>query len=150
VREGSNVIVSRTFSKIFGMAGARAGYGCARADLIGSMNPFMDNIIPVLGLRAASAALAEKSTLVPQRRATNTRVRGEFCSWLRSKGVTCIEPHANFVFIDVKRDVKSFKSAMLSKGVAVARPFPPFDTMCRVTVGTQDEMRRFREAYAAL
>jgi histidinol-phosphate/aromatic aminotransferase/cobyric acid decarboxylase-like protein len=150
VREGGSVIVSRTFSKIFGMAGARAGYGCGRADLIASMEPFMDNIIPILGLRAAVAAFAEKASLVPQRRATNTRIRSEFCSWLRSQKLSFIEPHANFVFIDVGRDVKAFGAAMKTKGVAVGRQFPPFNNMCRVTIGTDDDMRRFREAYKAL
>lgn len=150
VRDGSNVIVSRTFSKIFGMAGARAGYGCARTNLIESMTPFMDNIIPVLGLRAAAAALAEKSTLVPQRRANNTRIRSEFCAWLKTQKLSFIEPHANFVFIDVGRDVKAFGAAMKAKGVAVGRQFPPFNNMCRVTIGTDNDMRRFREAYRAL
>jgi histidinol-phosphate aminotransferase len=150
VREDRPVIVSRTFSKIYGMAGARAGYGCARADLITPMNEFMDNIIPVLGLRAAAAAFAEGSTLIPERRKRNTQVRNDFCAWLKSNGVPFIEPQGNFVMVDVGRDVKSFGTAMMEKGVAVARPFPPLNTHCRVTIGTADEMQRFEQAFRTL
>lgn len=147
VREGRNVIVSRTFSKIYGMAGIRAGFCCARAELITEMNDFMGNMVPLLGMRAALAALAEKTTLVPQRRTHNARVRSQLCAWLRSEGVPYIEPHANFVMVDVGRDVKTFGSAMREKGVAVGRQFPPLTNMLRVTVGTDDDMRRFRDAF---
>jgi histidinol-phosphate aminotransferase len=150
VRDGRSVVISRTFSKIYGMAGARAGYGCARADLIGVMNEYMDNIIPVLGLRAASAALEERATLVPKRRADNARIRGELCEWLRAQGVSYIDSHANFVMIDVGRDVKAFGEAMRAKGVAIGRKFPPLETMARVTMGTEAEMARFRAAFSAV
>ena len=65
VREGKNVVISRTFSKIFGMAGARAGYSCAKPELTATMMNFMDNSIPILGLRAADAALGEKPLWSP-------------------------------------------------------------------------------------
>jgi histidinol-phosphate/aromatic aminotransferase/cobyric acid decarboxylase-like protein len=147
VREDKNVVVARTFSKIFGMAGVRAGYGCARADLIAAMNPFMDNVIPYLGVRAASAALQEKATLVPERRKSNARVRGELCQWLDQNKVGYIPSHANFIMIDVKRDVRAFSAAMFKQGVAVGRPFPPLDNMLRVTIGTDEHMQRFRQAF---
>jgi len=148
VREGRNVIVTRTFSKIYGMAGARAGFGCAPPDLVRALNPFMDKVIPVMALRGALAALAESETLVPQRRADLVRIRTEFCNWLREKNVRYIEPHANFVMMDISRDVKSFGKEMLKRGVAVGRPFPPLDGMLRVTVGTDAEMKKFREVFS--
>ena len=147
VREDKNVVVARTFSKIFGMAGVRAGYGCARPALIDAMNPFMDNVIPYLGVRAAMAALQEKATLVPERRKTNTRTRDELCQWLDRNKVSYIPSHANFLMIDVKRDVRAFSAAMYSEGVAVGRPFPPLDRMLRVTIGTDEHMQRFRQAF---
>ncbi|MDY6944737.1 MAG: aminotransferase class I/II-fold pyridoxal phosphate-dependent enzyme [Pseudomonadota bacterium] len=147
VRDSKSVVVARTFSKIFGMAGVRAGYGCARPDLIDAMNPFMDNVIPYLGVRAAMAALQEKATLVPERRNTNARVRGELCQWLDQKEVSYIPSHANFIMIDVKRDVRAFAAAMYREGVAVGRPFPPLDRMLRVTIGTDEHMQRFRQAF---
>jgi histidinol-phosphate aminotransferase len=147
VREDQNVVVARTFSKIYGMAGVRAGFGCARPDLIAAMNEFMDNVIPFLGVRAATAALKEKATLIPERRKTNARVRGELCQWLDKFGVAYIPSHANFVMIDIKRDVRDFGAEMLRKGVAVGRPFPPLTNMLRVTVGTDENMQRFRQAF---
>jgi histidinol-phosphate aminotransferase len=147
VHENKSVMVARTFSKIYGMAGARAGFGCARADLIEALNPFMDKVIPVMALRGAVAALAERETLVPKRRADLMRRRGELCDWLRQKKISYIEPHANFVMINIGRDVKTFAKEMLNFGVAVGRPFPPLDGMLRVTMGTDSEMKKFREVF---
>jgi histidinol-phosphate/aromatic aminotransferase/cobyric acid decarboxylase-like protein len=147
VREDRNVIVARTFSKIYGMAGVRAGFGCARPDLIAAMNPFMDNVIPYLGVRATMAALQEKTVLVPERRKINARIRGELCQWLDQNKVRYIPSHANFIMIDVKREVRGFSTAMYREGVAVGRPFPPLSTMLRVTIGNDADMQRFRQAF---
>jgi len=147
VREDKNVIVTRTFSKIYGMAGARAGFGCAKPDLLHAMEPFLDNVIPVLGLRGAMAALGERDTLIPARRAEFVRISGELCHWLHKKNIRYIEPHANFVMIDIGRDVRPFGQEMLRRGVAVGRPFPPLTQMLRVTLGTDAEMARFREVF---
>jgi histidinol-phosphate aminotransferase len=147
VHDDRNVIVTRTFSKIYGMAGARAGFGCAKPDLIRVMQPFMDNVIPILGLRAAMAALGESATLIPGRRTNVARIRDELCVWLRQKNIRYIEPHANFVMMDIGRDVRSFGAEMFRKGIAVGRPFTSLRQMLRVTVGTDLEMAKFREAF---
>ena len=147
VRDNKNVIVTRTFSKIYGMAGIRAGFGCARPDLIRAITPFRDNVIPVLALRAAIAALKESPTLIPARRAKVTRRRGELCEWLRQKRIRYIEPHANFVMIDIGRDVRSFGREMFRRGVAVGRPFRSLEQMLRVSIGTESEMAKFREVF---
>ncbi|MET0534568.1 MAG: aminotransferase class I/II-fold pyridoxal phosphate-dependent enzyme [Steroidobacter sp.] len=147
VRENKSVVVARTFSKIYGMAGVRSGFGCARADLIAAMYPFMDNVIPFVAVRASIAALQEKSTLIPERRKANAKVRSELCQWLDKNKVRYIPTHANFVMIDVKRDVREFGAAMLRQGVAVGRPFPPLQNMLRVTIGNDENMQRFREAF---
>src|SRR5438067_5679621 len=147
VRDGKDVIVTRTFSKIYGMAGARAGFGCARPELIQAMNPFMDNVIPVLALRGAMAALGDRDSLVPTRRAEFGRISGELCEWLHQKNIRYIEPHANFLMIDIGREVRPFGQEMLRRGVAVGRPFPPLNHMLRVTLGTDQEMKKFREVF---
>lgn len=149
VRDGKDVIVARTFSKIYGMAGARAGFGCAKPELIQAMNPFMDKVIPILALRASMAALGERDTLVPERRSNVARIRGELCEWLRQRNVHFIEPHANFIMIDIGRDAGTFGHEMRKRGVAVGRPFPPLNQMLRVTIGTDEDMKKFREAFSA-
>ena len=149
VRANKNVIVARTFSKIYGMAGARAGFGCAKPELIQAMNPFMDKVIPILGLRAAMAALSDRDTLVRERRSNVARIRGELCEWLRRRNVHFIEPHANFIMINIGREAGAFGHEMRKRGVAVGRPFPPLNQMLRVTIGTDDEMKKFRDAFSA-
>jgi len=147
VRDNGNVIVTRTFSKIYGMAGVRAGFGCARPDLIREMNDFRSNIIPVLALRAATAALLESATLISTRKANVARIRNELCDWLRQKNVRYVEPHANFVMIDIRREAASFGTEMFRRGVAVGRSFPAVSRMLRVTIGTEEEMMRFRDVF---
>lgn len=150
VREGKNVVVARTFSKIYGMAGLRAGYAYARPDLRDKLAAFQNNVISTVTVQAVLAAIAESNTLVPQRRATLSRTRAEFCKWLRDKGLTYIEPQANFVMIDVKRDVREVAPAMAKAGVAVGRPFPPLNQLLRVTIGTDQDMAKFRDVFRSV
>lgn len=147
VREGKDVIVARTFSKIYGMAGLRVGFGIAKPDFIGRMMPFRDNVISIVSARAAVTALAEAQTLVPQRRARFTKIRGDLCAWLKERNVKFIDPHANFLMIDVKRDVRQFIPELLSRGVAPGRPFPPMNNMLRVSIGAESDMEKFRRVF---
>ena len=147
VRQGKNVVVARTFSKIYGMAGLRAGFGCAPPNLIAKMAPFRNNVISIVTARAVLAALAEARTLLPERRANLSRVRSELCAWLRERGLTYIEPQANFLMIDVGRDAREFITTMPAKGVAVGRPFPPLTNMLRVSIGTDRDMSKFRDVF---
>jgi len=147
VREGKSVVVTRTFSKIYGMAGLRAGFGCAPPELIARMAPFRNNVISIVTVRSVLAALEEARTLLPDRRARLIRTRREQCAWLRDRGLAYIEPQANFLMIDVGRNAREFIEAMPPKGVAVGRPFPPMNNFLRVTIGTDAEMARFREVF---
>jgi histidinol-phosphate aminotransferase len=147
VRRGRNVVVSRTFSKIYGMAGLRAGYVCAPPELIAQMSPFRNNVISIVAVRAVLAALADAPNFIPERRAKLLKTRRELCEWLKSKNLRYIEPHANFVMIDLGRDAKPVIAAMPPKGVAVGRPFPPLHNMMRVSIGTGEDMARFREVF---
>jgi histidinol-phosphate aminotransferase len=150
VRAGLPVIVSRTYSKIFGMAGLRMGYGCASAENIAAINGFLTNCVPLPTVHAVNAVLAEGPALITDRRRNNQQVRGELCAWLRERDVKFIEPHANFIMIDVRRDVASFGKEMLGRGISVGRPFPPLDHYLRVTIGTADNMRRFMQEFASV
>jgi len=147
VRQGKPVVVARTFSKIYGMAGVRAGFVCARPDLIGRMRPFRNNVLSVIAMRATLAALADSRTLVPERRAAIARQRKQLCAWLTERNIGYIEPHANFIMIDVGRDAHEFIAKMPRMGVAVGRPFPPLDHMLRVSIGTEPDMQKFREVF---
>jgi histidinol-phosphate aminotransferase len=148
VRDGKNVIVTRTFSKIYGMAGLRAGFVAGRPDLIAKLAPYRNNVISIVAVRAILAAFDLGPKFIDERRDRNARTRSETTAWLKSKNVKFIEPHANFMMVDVRRNVKDVAPAMLAKSVAVGRAFPPYDTMMRVSVGTDAEMMKFRSVLA--
>ena len=146
VQQGKNVVVARTFSKIYGMAGLRVGFGCARADLIRKMAVYRNNIVPVPSVHAAKAALASP-TLVAERREKLGKIRADVCNWLDANRYKFIPPHGNFLMIDVKRDVRGVIAEMMDRGVAVGRPFPPLNQMLRVTIGTDADMAKFKEVF---
>jgi histidinol-phosphate aminotransferase len=147
VREGRSVIATRTFSKLYGMAGVRVGFGCGREDLLKQMQPFRNNVISILGARAAIAAAQLGDDFVRARRAARNRIRAELCGWLDRKGLRYIPPQANFVLIDIQRNVLDIIPRMLAEGVAVGRRFDSLDTWMRVAIGTEAEMERFRTAF---
>jgi histidinol-phosphate aminotransferase len=147
VRQGKNVVVTRTFSKIYGMAGLRAGFACAPPELISRMAPFRNNVISIVAVRAVLAALEEAPRLLPERKASLGKTRKELCGWLKERNLSYIEPHANFLMIDVSRDVRDFITRMPPMGVAVGRPFPPLDQMLRVSIGTDGDMQKFRDVF---
>jgi histidinol-phosphate/aromatic aminotransferase/cobyric acid decarboxylase-like protein len=147
VREGRNVIVTRTFSKLYGMAGLRVGFGCAPAGLVKRMTPFRNNVIGILGARAAMAALELGDTFVAERRAGRNRIRAQVCSWLDQRGFGYIPPQANFVLIDIGRNVQEVIPRMLAEGVAVGRHFDSVDRSMRVAMGTEREMEKFKAAF---
>ena len=147
VRQGKDVIVTRTFSKIYGMAGMRVGFAAAKPEFIARMRPLRMGVISIVSARGVVAALSQQESILRDRRASNARTRRELCEWLRSRGVGFIEPHANFIMIDTGRNAREFTGAMPRLGVAPGRPFPPLDNMLRVTIGTPQEMARFREVF---
>lgn len=148
VRDGKNVIVARTFSKVYGMAGLRAGFVAARPDLIQKLTPYRNNVIGIVAVRAILAAFDLGPKFIDERRERNARTRSETTAWLKSKNVKFIEPHANFMMVDVRRSVNEVAPLMLAKGVAVGRLFPAVETMMRVSIGSDAEMAKFRNVLA--
>lgn len=142
VKQGRPVIVTRTFSKLYGMAGARIGFGCARPELIAAMRGFRENVAGILGARAAAAALAEGPGPVKARRQSREQVRGEFCRWLDAQALEHIAPAANFVLIHVRKPVTEVIAALLRRGVAPGRRFDALDDWLRITIGTRAEMEK--------
>lgn len=147
VRQGKDVIVARTFSKIYGMAGLRVGFAAAKPAIIQKLAPLAMNVISIVGARAVVAALEDRGRILPERKASLAKTRRELCAWLRERGVKYIEPNANFLMIDTGRNAREFITAMPRLGVAPGRPFPPLDNMLRVTIGTDAEMAKFRDVF---
>ena len=148
VLEGRNVVVTRTFSKAYGLAGLRAGYAIAPAELAGYMDrvrsPFNVNLIAQF---AAAAALGDQEH-VEKSVELNTRGRAELEEGARQLGLSFVSSQANFLLIDVGgpdgRDGVAVYNALLKRGVIV-RPCAGFGlpNHIRVSIGTKPQMDRF-------
>jgi len=147
VRQGKDVIVARTYSKIYGMAGLRVGFAAAKPEIIARLAPLRINVVSIVSARAVVAALGDQQTMLPERKASLAHTRRELCAWLRERNVKFIEPHANFIMIDTGRSAREFINTMPKMGVAPGRPFPPLDNMLRVSIGTDAEMAKFRDVF---
>jgi histidinol-phosphate aminotransferase len=147
VKQGKDVIVARTFSKIYGMAGLRVGFAAAKPEIIARFMPLKNNVISYVSTRAVVAALKDSASILPERKARLAKTRGDLCAWLKERGLKYIDPHANFVMIDTGRNAREFIQGMPKLGVAPGRPFPPLDSMLRVTIGTDAEMAKFRDVF---
>jgi histidinol-phosphate aminotransferase len=138
-----NVLVARTFSKAYGMAGMRIGYAIGTADTIQRLARYkMPYNVSVFGVAAALAALQDAAHLDAER-TRNLEVRGFTVKALEALGCKCTDSHGNFVFVDIKRPAREFREACAKQGVMVGRDFQPFEkTHARISIGTMDEMRR--------
>ncbi|MFZ0993910.1 MAG: pyridoxal phosphate-dependent aminotransferase, partial [Candidatus Sulfotelmatobacter sp.] len=146
VKAGKDVIVLRTFSKAYGMAGLRCGFAIARPDLLEKIRDHSGwNFMPVTALVAASASLKDAS-LVPERRRINASVRQETFEWLDRNGYSYVPSVSNCFLLDTKRPAKQVIDAMAQQNVFIGRVWPIMPTCTRITVGTREEMERFRTA----
>ncbi|PYR64136.1 MAG: hypothetical protein DMF91_01315 [Acidobacteria bacterium] len=145
--ENPRVLVARTFSKAYGMAGLRIGYAIGHKDTIKKMADFDAGAgvtsLNVLALRGAIAAIQQDPSFISAERARNTAVRDFTAKWFADRGMKPTDAQANFMFVNIGRPVKEFRDACKAKNVLVARDFPPFEkTHCRISFGTMDEMKK--------
>lgn len=141
------VLVTRTFSKVFGMAGLRVGYAVAQPVTLRALaSHTSDGTSSGASLATAVAALGDTAHVAAERernRAMRQFTRHRF----EAAGFRVLPSAANFLMIDIRRDAGAFGSACRQHGIAVARPFPPLSTHLRLTIGTKAEME---EAVPAL
>jgi histidinol-phosphate aminotransferase len=148
-----NVIVSRTFSKIHGMAGLRCGYAVAHAETIAKLAPFkLAAAVNQFAIAAAVAALGDTER-VARERTINRETREYTRKLFQTLGYSVGPSETNFVLLNLQRDARAFRDACRRAGVILGRPFPPLDTYARISIGTMDEMQRaeavFRRALGA-
>jgi histidinol-phosphate aminotransferase len=142
--ENPRIVVARTFSKCFGMAGLRIGYAIGHKDTIAKMAAW-DAIgnISVMALQGAKAALAVPDSWVKDEQKRNAEARSFTQKWFADRGYTPTDSQTNFMFVDIKRGSREFREACLKDGVLVARDFPPYEkSHVRISVGTMAEMQR--------
>jgi histidinol-phosphate aminotransferase len=147
--ENPHVIVARTFSKAYGMAGLRQGYAIAHADTIKKMRQWVGSSgtgsLNVFGMAAATAAIQQDAdgAFSKNERMRNKAVRDFTSKWFADRGMKPTDAQANFMFVNIGTPAKEFRDACRAKNVLVARDFPPFEkSMARITLGTMEEMQK--------
>ena len=150
VKADQDVIVLRTFSKIYGMAGIRCGMAIGRPDLLAKLENFSGwSAMPITAMAAATASLKHEH-LVPERKQLNAAIRKKTFDWLASQGYSYVPSQSNCFMLDAKRPAKEVIDAMAKRNVYIGRPWPVWPTHVRITVGTQPEMDAFHEAFQAV
>jgi histidinol-phosphate aminotransferase len=145
--QNPRVIVARTFSKAYGMAGLRIGYAVGHADTIRKLRDWDagsgTSTLNVLATHGAIAAVEQDDAFITNERARNAAVRDFTMTWFADRGMKPADSQANFMFVNIGTPVAPFRAACAAKGVRVARDFPPFEkTHCRIAFGTMDEMQK--------
>lgn len=146
VAAGKDVIILRTFSKLYGMAGLRAGAAMGRPDLLEKIRGYGAGALPATGMVGAIASLRARG-LVEKRRKIIADVREETVAWLEKKGFDVIPSEANMIMIDARRPGRQVFQAMMREKVAIGRTWPSLPNHVRVTIGTREEMAKFRTAF---
>jgi histidinol-phosphate aminotransferase len=143
VKEHPNLIVSRTFSKIYGMAGLRCGYCVAQKETIERMRRHqMWDSVNCMALAAATASLDDPDH-VPNGQRLNKEAKQFTTSELEKMGYKSIPSQANFIMFDCRRPVMPIIKAMKDRNVRVGRLFPALPNHMRLTIGKKSEMETF-------
>jgi histidinol-phosphate aminotransferase len=145
VAADKNIVILRTFSKLYGMAGLRAGAALGRPDLLGAMRQYTTGFLPITGMVGATTSLKTKG-LIEKRKAYMTGVRDDTFEFLSKNKIEFIPSDANMFMMNTKRPGREFFTAMSAENVYVGRVWPIWPAWVRVTVGTKEEMAKFKAA----
>jgi histidinol-phosphate aminotransferase len=146
VKADKDVVVLRTFSKVYGMAGLRCGFVIGRPDLLAKIQTYGMNSLPILAVAAATSSL-QTPELVPQRCKINTDIRTDVFSWLTANHYKFIPSQTNCFMIDTGRPGKEVMTAMAQRNVFIGRVWPIWPNHVRITVGTRSDMDKFQVAF---
>ena len=140
---GDNVIIARTFSKIYGLAGMRLGYAVASTQTAQKLRgKKLEDDLNALVIRCALTSLDDTAGH-EQARLRNQRDREEFVRQAQARGLRNIPSFTNFVMIESGRPIRSVIGHFRRNGVEIGRPFPPYDTWARISLGTPEQMSAF-------
>jgi len=146
VARDKDVVILRTFSKIYGMAGLRAGAALARPDLLQKLSNYSSGALPITAMAAATASLKSKD-LVPERRKIMGDTRTDLQAFLDKHNFKYVPSHSNCIMIEVGRPGGQIQLAMRKEKVYIGRVWPSWPTHVRVTIGTPEEMAKFKTAF---
>ena len=146
VAADKDVIILRTFSKLYGMAGLRAGAALGRPDLLSKIMPYSAGALPVTGMIGANASLKVKD-LVPKRRKIIADVREDVFAFMVKHNFKFVPSVSNKFMVDVGRPGGEVIEALRKEKIYIGRVWPSWPTYVRVSIGTQDEMNKFKSAF---
>ncbi|MCK8523477.1 histidinol-phosphate aminotransferase family protein [Aquimarina sp. D1M17] len=143
ITEGKNILITRTFSKIYGLAGLRIGFMLGPESIIAEMEKkftlgFPGNMPNSLSVASAIVSLKDDAFLETSRN-NNTKIRKEFCNALDAMGLNYLGSEANFVYFDVK-NFKPYKELMLKNNILLAGGWPTKPNWARVTMGSEEDI----------
>jgi histidinol-phosphate aminotransferase len=147
VRQGHNVIVSRTFSKVYGLAGLRLGYIIAKPDILKKYAKYQPGTIINQAVLAAARASLDDTGFMAFTRKKNAEARDYFCKYLDSKKLFYGKSHANVVLFPAPKDGKTILEETEKRGFQIRIWDYQDREWCRVSIGTLDEMKAFTRAF---
>jgi histidinol-phosphate aminotransferase len=147
IKDYPNLMVARTFSKVYGMAGLRCGYCVAQPEAIERMRAQQPwDSVNIMALVAAVASLNDADQVANGRR-LNSEARALVTGELEAMGYKQIPSQANFIMFDVKRPVLPLIQALKQRNVQVGRLFPTMPNYMRLTIGKKTEMEAFLSTF---
>ncbi len=146
VAAAKEVVVLRTFSKIYGMAGLRAGFAMARPDLLQRVASYKAGAMPATAMAAARAML-EDPQLVPERKASNRKRREDLFRFLDRHRFGYTPSVSSKVMVDAGMPTRAVIEKMAAKGVHIGRPWPVWPTHVRISLGSEPDMARFQASF---
>lgn len=141
------IIVARTFSKIYGLAGIRVGYAVAAVPVARKMAPFaLPDGVNIVAAQVAVNALDDAKGLAFAIK-RNESDRDEFMRQVKQRKISFIPSQGNFVMIDTGKPIREVISYFRKNNIAIGRPFPPYDTHARISLGKPEEMKALWSAW---
>jgi histidinol-phosphate aminotransferase len=146
VRDRKDVVVLRTFSKIFGMAGLRAGFALAHKELLPRMTGWNTGAMPATAMAAAHAMLGEPEFIAARKSANATR-RADLMQFFDAHGFPYTTSVSNVLMVDAHMPTQKVIDGLKQQNVWVGRPWKVWPTHVRVSIGSSSELARFKTAF---
>jgi histidinol-phosphate aminotransferase len=147
--ENPDVLVTRTLSKAYGMAGMRVGYAIGQAKTIEGLQRWIMTFTTNSIAQAAAVAALKDQGHIDREKARNTEVRQYVTRFFNDLGYKTTNSEGNFVFVNLGLPSKEFKDACAKQGVIVGREFPPLEkTWARISLGTMEQMKKATAVFA--
>lgn len=146
VREGQNIVVAKTFSKVHGLAGMRVGYTLGRADLIAKVRSHVMSWPNSVGTAAALASYKDHPFLRFSKQKITEGKRIVNDTYARH-GITSLASSTNFIYADIGRDASVFAQRMSDRGIMIRRAYEPYTNWSRVSMGKIEDLQAFSDAF---